>query len=164
MQRTQFLIRRAVASSSTSTFTRTPIRTFVSSSPRFVGGPGGNPSHDLYEKPDAAPTQDPKKDDSLPNVIESNMGQGSGSKSHATDDSVVPKTVQDAAPEGLEKALPESVHPTKGSSIDPGDKGDSNWKSHATGDSIVPESIQKAAPEALEKALPESIHPTNPKK
>jgi hypothetical protein len=72
----------------------------------------------------------------------------------------VPEPVQDVAPEGLEKALPESVHPTKGSNIDPGNPKDSNFKSHATGPSVVPESIQKVAPEALEKALPESIHPT----
>ncbi|KIW11902.1 hypothetical protein PV08_09175 [Exophiala spinifera] len=43
----------------------------------------------------------------------------SGGKSHATGESVVPESVQRKAPEKLEKALPESVHPTKGSEIDP---------------------------------------------
>jgi hypothetical protein len=35
-----------------------------------------------------------------------NLGQG---QSHAQGDSVVPKPVQDAAPKGLEEALPDKV-------------------------------------------------------
>ncbi|KIW60484.1 hypothetical protein PV05_00698 [Exophiala xenobiotica] len=81
----------------------------------------------------------PKDDDSLPNYVESKLGEreesrggnsnsntnrgkaslGSGGKSHATGESIVPESVQRVAPEKLEKALPESVHPTKGSEIDP---------------------------------------------
>ena len=33
--------------------------------------------------------------------------------SHATGPSKVPAAIQRAAPEGLERALPESIHPTK---------------------------------------------------
>ena len=46
---------------------------------------------------------------------------GSGGKSHATGESVVPESVQRVAPEKLEKALPESVHPV--SSFPPPFKG-----------------------------------------
>jgi hypothetical protein len=76
-----------------------------------------------------ANAEHPKKDQSFPNVVEKNIGKseetrgsagfGSGGKSHATGDSVVPEAVQRVAPEKLEKALPEAVHPTKGSEIDP---------------------------------------------
>ncbi|ORX35543.1 hypothetical protein BD324DRAFT_652094 [Kockovaella imperatae] len=81
----------------------------------------------------------------------------SANASHAVDpqhESKVPYGVQNAAPKGLEEALPDSVHntdPTK----------DNKNISHATGPSKVPGAIQKAAPEGLERALPESIHPTN---
>lgn len=33
-------------------------------------------------------------------------------RSHATGPSVVPETIQKLAPEALERALPESIHPT----------------------------------------------------
>ena len=78
------------------------------------------------EKPQS---EHPKDDESLPNVMENKLGEkeetrgsagfGSGGKSHATGDSIVPEAVQKVAPEKLEKALPEAVHPTKGSEIDP---------------------------------------------
>ena len=77
-------------------------------------------------------SEHPAKDESLPNFVEGKVGQneesrgegsqagfGSGGKSHATDESIVPEAVQKIAPEKLEKALPEAVHPTKGSEIDP---------------------------------------------
>ncbi|KAL9117454.1 MAG: hypothetical protein Q9187_006008 [Circinaria calcarea] len=79
-------------------------------------------------------------------------GQGA---SHATGDSVVPDKVQDVAPKGLEKSLPDTVHDTSSST-----SGNQGAHSHATGPSKVPEAIQKVAPEGLERALPESIHPT----
>ncbi|EXJ56633.1 hypothetical protein A1O7_06977 [Cladophialophora yegresii CBS 114405] len=74
-------------------------------------------------------SEHPANDDSLPNYVEGQVGKseetrgkagfGSGGKSHATGDSIVPEAVQKVAPEKLEKALPEAVHPTKGSEIDP---------------------------------------------
>jgi len=76
-----------------------------------------------------AHSENPKNDDSLPNFVEGQVGKseettgtagfGSGGKSHATGDSIVPEAIQKVAPEKLEKALPEAVHPTKGSEIDP---------------------------------------------
>jgi hypothetical protein len=102
-------------------------------------------------------------------------GQG---KSHAQGDSAVPGKIQEAAPSGLEEALPDSVrypspvwedgqtliarqvHPTGG-------KADqSTSKTHAKdgGDaSIVPKKIQEIVPESVERALPNAIHDTGDK-
>ncbi|KAJ9501388.1 Mitochondrial tRNAs modification protein [Exophiala xenobiotica] len=132
MYRSQLVARRLAPQLTSSARTATPIRTFVSSSPRTVGGPTTGPSNDGYKhgKDGKKPIREhPKDDDSLPNYVESKLGEreeprgkasmGSGGKSHATGESVVPESVQRVAPEKLEKALPESVHPTKGSEIDP---------------------------------------------
>ncbi|KAJ9615400.1 Mitochondrial tRNAs modification protein [Cladophialophora chaetospira] len=130
MQSTRFLARRmAPQFRAPSTLTRS----FVSGSPRWAGSTG--PAMDEYKgsadtkKPQS---EHPSNDDSLPNFVEGKVGQseqsrgegspasfGSGGKSHATGDSIVPEAIQKIAPEKLEKALPEAVHPTKGSEIDP---------------------------------------------
>ncbi|KAL5122039.1 hypothetical protein ACEQ8H_000256 [Pleosporales sp. CAS-2024a] len=77
--------------------------------------------------------------------------------SHAQGASAVPKAVQDAAPPGLEEALPEKVHPTGGAA------SQSTGKSHALNDgqdSIVPKKIQEILPESVERAVPNVIHNT----
>ncbi|KAF2831894.1 hypothetical protein CC86DRAFT_451577 [Ophiobolus disseminans] len=84
-------------------------------------------------------------------------GQG---KSHATGESAVPKSVQDAAPAGLEEALPDKVHPTSGNA------SQSTSKTHALNDgedSIVPKKIQEILPESVERAVPNIIHNTGDK-
>ncbi|AEO67131.1 db80a0ed-03d9-41c5-9e82-2b1ae0055c80 [Thermothielavioides terrestris] len=85
-------------------------------------------------------------------------GQG---KTHATGESHVPGKVQEAAPEGLEKTLPDSIHPTGK------EPGQSTNKTHAKegGDaSIVPKKIQEKLPESVERAVPNIIHDTGDKK
>ncbi|KAH4109284.1 hypothetical protein HBI23_105530 [Parastagonospora nodorum] len=84
-------------------------------------------------------------------------GQG---KSHAQGESAVPKSVQDAAPKGLEEALPDKVHPTGGAA------SQSTSKTHALNDgedSIVPKKIQEILPESVERAVPNVIHNTGDK-
>ncbi|KAK4122226.1 hypothetical protein N657DRAFT_575796 [Parathielavia appendiculata] len=84
-------------------------------------------------------------------------GQG---KSHATGESKVPGKVQQAAPEGLEKALPDSIHPTGK------EPGQSTHKTHAKDDgnaSIVPKKLQEKLPESVERAVPNIIHDTGKK-
>ncbi|PQE20653.1 24-dehydrocholesterol reductase protein [Rutstroemia sp. NJR-2017a BBW] len=89
-------------------------------------------------------------------ALQNEHGQG---VSHATDDSIVPGKVQEKAPEGLERSLPESVHPT-------GDKNQSTSQSHAktnadgTTESIVPKKLQEVLPESVERAVPNAIHDT----
>jgi len=120
MQSTQPLARRAAQSAST----RTLSRSFASTGLRSSTGRPANVNTNTA-------SGHPKNDDSFPNKVEKEIGKtetasgespasmGSGGKSHATGDSIVPEAVQKVAPEKLEKALPESVHPTKGSDIDP---------------------------------------------
>ncbi|KAM7201143.1 hypothetical protein V8F33_003555 [Rhypophila sp. PSN 637] len=87
-------------------------------------------------------------------------------QSHATggaQNSHVPGKVQEKAPKGLEKALPDSVHPTGQ------EPGQSTNKSHAVSDgkggtdSIVPKKLQEKLPEGVERAVPNAIHNTGPK-
>ncbi|KAM7219586.1 hypothetical protein V8F06_004967 [Rhypophila decipiens] len=87
-------------------------------------------------------------------------------QSHATggpQNSHVPGKVQEKAPKGLEKALPDSVHPTGQ------EPGQSTNKSHAVSDgqgstdSIVPKKLQEKLPESVERAVPNAIHNTGPK-
>jgi hypothetical protein len=93
----------------------------------------------------------------------------STNQSHATQ-SAVPSSIQKNAPEGVERALPDSVRlspfvsclgPVANKQVHNTDTAGDAQKSHATGPSKVPETIQKLAPKGLEEALPESIHPTN---
>ena len=74
-------------------------------------------------------------------------------ESHAVGDSVVPQKVQEIVPEGLERALPNSIH----------DTGVDGRKSNATNpdESVVPKTAQEAVPKKVEEALPEKVHPTN---
>jgi hypothetical protein len=103
-------------------------------------------------------------------------GQG---KSHAQGESAVPKSVQDAAPKGLEEALPDKVgltHPKQHNSdlanlsqqVHPtgGAASQSTSKTHALNDgedSIVPKKIQEILPESVERAVPNVIHNTGDK-
>ncbi|KAK6381469.1 hypothetical protein LTS17_004527 [Exophiala oligosperma] len=148
------------------------LRTFVSSGPRTIGTSQSGPSNDAYKNNEDGTKpipEHPRNDDSLATHVESKIGEkatsrpdSDGGRSHATGPSAVPDPVQRAAPEGLEKALPESVHPTEtdgGQSKSTASMSGSG-KSHATGDSVVPDLVQKVAPEKLEKALPEAVHPT----
>ncbi|KAK4115500.1 hypothetical protein N656DRAFT_795236 [Canariomyces notabilis] len=84
-------------------------------------------------------------------------GQG---KSHASGESKVPGKVQEAAPRGLEEALPDKLHPTGK------EPGQSTNKSHAVDPdaSIVPKKLQEKLPESVERAVPNIIHDTGPKK
>lgn len=97
-------------------------------------------------------------------------GQG---VSHAIDNSKVPGKVQEAAPVGLERKLPEKVripcysfpiqflqtfqvHPT--GAVNTGTK-----VSHAKGGgeaSIVPQKLQEKLPEKIERVVPNAIHDT----
>ncbi|KAL2017477.1 hypothetical protein VTK56DRAFT_2073 [Thermocarpiscus australiensis] len=84
-------------------------------------------------------------------------GQG---QSHAAGESHVPGKVQEAAPKGVEEALPDKLHPT---GMEP---GQSTHKTHAKegGDaSIVPKKIQEKLPESVERAVPNIIHDTGSK-
>ncbi|KAJ4320716.1 hypothetical protein N0V94_003246 [Neodidymelliopsis sp. IMI 364377] len=84
-------------------------------------------------------------------------GQG---KSHAQGDSAVPGKIQEAAPSGLEEALPDSVHPTGGKA----DQSTSQTHAKDGGDaSIVPKKIQEILPESVERAVPNAIHDTGDK-
>ncbi|KAK3310043.1 uncharacterized protein B0T15DRAFT_481539 [Chaetomium strumarium] len=85
-------------------------------------------------------------------------GQGA---SHATGHSKVPGKVQEAAPQGLEEALPDKLHPTGA------EPGQSTHKTHAKDDgnaSIVPKKVQEKLPESIERAVPNVIHDTGSKK
>jgi len=82
---------------------------------------------------------------------ENERGQG---VSHATGQSSVPDSVQQAAPAKLEHELPDSVHDTNSNK-------ETGKVSHATGESMVPKAMQEAVPESVERALPDSIHPTS---
>lgn len=90
----------------------------------------------------------------------------SNRKTHAKDDgeaSIVPKKIQEALPESVERAVPNVVHDT-------GDKpatDDSKWKTHAKNDgeaSVVPKKVQEALPESVERAVPNAVHDTGDKK
>jgi hypothetical protein len=86
-------------------------------------------------------------------------GQG---KSHATGDSMVPDRVQRAAPEGLEKKLPDSVHPT---GVAPNDQSMRQTHAKDNGEaSIVPKKLQEILPEKVERLVPNAIHDTGDKK
>jgi hypothetical protein len=111
-------------------------------------------------------------------------GQG---QSHATGESHVPQKVQEAAPKGLEEALPDKVHqnnlcPFNGfiwslSSVQVADPevqlhptgqepGQSTHKTHAKDEgnaSIVPKKLQEKLPESVERAVPNVIHDTGKK-
>ncbi|KAK4236908.1 hypothetical protein C8A03DRAFT_45180 [Achaetomium macrosporum] len=85
-------------------------------------------------------------------------GQGA---SHATGKSHVPGKVQEAAPEKLEKVLPDRLYPTGE------EPGQSSHKAHAKDDgnaSIVPKKLQEKLPESVERAVPNAIHDTGSKK
>ncbi|CAO2656603.1 Nn.00g054060.m01.CDS01 [Neocucurbitaria sp. VM-36] len=87
--------------------------------------------------------------------MQNEHGQG---VSHAAGDSKVPQKVQEQAPAGLEKNLPNSIHDT-GSSKD----GPQTNVSHAKGGgeaSIVPQKIQEKLPESIERAVPNALHDT----
>lgn len=105
--------------------------------------------------------------------MQNEHGQG---VSHAAGDSKVPHKVQEQAPTGLEKNLPNSVcfkfiilsrrtkltpdqvHDT-GSSKD----GPQTNVSHAKGggtESIVPQKLQEKLPESVERAVPNALHDT----
>ena len=71
-------------------------------------------------------------------------------RSHAVGDSIVPQTLQEKLPKGVEEAVPNFIHDTGNGA-----------KSHATGDSAVPEAAQKAVPKKAEEVLPDKVHPTN---
>ncbi|KAF2667380.1 hypothetical protein BT63DRAFT_426265 [Microthyrium microscopicum] len=88
--------------------------------------------------------------------LNQNTNQHGQGASHAIGESKVPEGAQNAAPEGLERNLPESVHPT-------GDKSSSTNQTHAKDggeDSIVPKKIQEKLPESIERAVPNAIHNT----
>lgn len=77
--------------------------------------------------------------------------------SHAKpgDSSVVPQKLQEALPEKVENAVPNTMHDT-------GSKGS---KSHAKpGGSILPETVQQMVPETIERLVPNAIHDTEDKK
>lgn len=46
-----------------------------------------------------------------------------GKVSHATGDSIVPKTLQEGLPEKVEKIVPNAIHDTKGATFSDGSKG-----------------------------------------
>ncbi|RDW92452.1 hypothetical protein BP5796_01846 [Coleophoma crateriformis] len=88
--------------------------------------------------------------------MENERGQG---VSHAINDSKVPSKVQEAAPVGLEKKLPENAHPT-------GDVNQPTQVSHAltkendkTG-SVVPHKLQEVLPEKVERVVQNALHDT----
>ncbi|KAK0943383.1 hypothetical protein LTR29_005171 [Friedmanniomyces endolithicus] len=86
--------------------------------------------------------------------------EGEGGEDHSGGDSIVPKAVAEALPEGVEKAVPDAVHNTSGESGD-GEEGGNGGEDHSGGDSVVPKSVAEALPEGVEKAVPDAVHNTS---
>ncbi|RBR25577.1 uncharacterized protein FIESC28_01540 [Fusarium coffeatum] len=87
-------------------------------------------------------------------IYQNERGQG---MSHATGPSKVPESIAHQVPKGLEKSLPNSIHPTGT------DMGQSPDKTHAKDDgnaSMVPQKLQEKLPEGIERAVPNAIHDT----
>ncbi|KAK4243880.1 hypothetical protein C7999DRAFT_17836 [Corynascus novoguineensis] len=84
-------------------------------------------------------------------------GQGA---SHATGKSYVPGKIQEAAPERLENALPDKIHPT---GPEPGQSINKTHAKDGGNASIVPKKLQEKLPESVERAVPNAIHDTGKK-
>jgi len=82
-----------------------------------------------------------------------------GGEDNSDGDSVVPKAAAEALPEGVEKAVPDSVHNTSGKGGDSEDTA--GGEDNSGGDSVVPKPVAEALPEGAEKAVPDSVHNTS---
>lgn len=109
---------------------------------------------------------------------ENKRGQG---VSHASGESHVPGKVQEAAPQGLEEALPDKVRAARGFQMTHSvrisnrimklhptgpEPGQSTNKTHAKDEgnaSFVPKKLQEKLPESVERAVPNIIHDTGKK-
>ncbi|KAK4963519.1 hypothetical protein LTR10_001148 [Elasticomyces elasticus] len=90
---------------------------------------------------------------------EEGEGEGTlGGEDNSDGDSIVPKSVAEALPEGVEKAVPDSVHNTSGEGSDNDEEG---GKDNSGGDSVVPKPVAEALPEGAEKAVPDAVHNTS---
>lgn len=60
-------------------------------------------------------------EDKLPDALhDTGSNKDTGKVSHATGDSIVPKTLQEGLPEKVEKAVPNAIHDTSGAKFSDG--------------------------------------------
>ncbi|RGP77012.1 hypothetical protein FLONG3_4841 [Fusarium longipes] len=90
-------------------------------------------------------------------IYQNKRGQG---LSHATGPSKVPEGIARHVPQGLEEALPDSIHPT---GTNPGQSTNKSHANDGQNASKVPQKLQEKLPETVERAVPNAVHDTGDK-